>query len=499
MGIVGSAYLAALVAVWAAHDVATPATTWPRALAEAGDLLLLTAGSLHYRAQFEWLPVGVGLLGLGAMLALAWTLFRPLALPLERPGSAARRRARELVEHHGDDTLSYFKLREDKLYLFTEDGSAFLGYRVESGVLLVSGDPVGPRDARPELAAATLALARAHGLRVGVLGASEDAVGVWRAAGLRSLYIGDEAIVELARFSLEGRRIRKVRQSVHRLERAGYRIELRELGDLEPATLAELEAVAVRFLRGAPDRSFAWSMDTLRGAHQRDSVVVLARDATGAARGFLHFVPSFRRPAMSLSFMRRDRDTPNGLTEYLVASAIELLRERGIEELSLNFAAFARWMHSPVGARERAFGRLARVGSSRIQMESLYRFNAKFLPRWDPRYLVFEGRLGLLRAGLASMWIEGQAPRPHPRDARVRGDWPPACRVADDRPSLAHRLRSAALESKPVGVAQRRHEAHGPGVVTVGPDLVSAALLGLVERPVGGVEEPGEADVGAGG
>ena len=118
--------------------------------------------------------------------------------------------------------------------------------------------------------------------------------------------------------------------------------------------------------------------------------------------------------------MRRDRDTPNGLTEYLVASAIELLRERRIEELSLNFAAFARWMHSPIGARERALGRLARVGSSYIQMESLYRFNAKFLPRWDPRYLVYEGRLGLLRAGLASMWIEGQAPRPLPGRATAR-------------------------------------------------------------------------------
>ena len=42
---------------------------------------------------------------------------------------------------------------------------------------------------------------------------------------------------------------------------------------------------------------------------------------------------------MSLSFMRRDRETPNGLTEFLVVSAIQLLGERGIEELSLNFAA----------------------------------------------------------------------------------------------------------------------------------------------------------------
>ena len=82
--------------------------------------------------------------------------------------------------------------------------------------------------------------------------------------------------------------------------------------------------------------------------------MVVARDGDGRARGFLHFVPAYGRPAMSLSAMRRDRDTPNGLTEFLVVRAIEQLGERGIDELSLNFAAFARWLHTPRGRRSSA-------------------------------------------------------------------------------------------------------------------------------------------------
>ena len=54
-----------------------------------------------------------------------------------------RRAARELINRHGADTLAYFKLRRDQHYLFSPDGRAFVGYRVEAGVLLVSGDPVG--------------------------------------------------------------------------------------------------------------------------------------------------------------------------------------------------------------------------------------------------------------------------------------------------------------------------------------------------------------------
>jgi lysyl-tRNA synthetase class 2 len=124
---------------------------------------------------------------------------------------------------------------------------------------------------------------------------------------------------------------------------------------------------------------------------------------------------------VSLSFMRRDPGTPNGLMEFMVVRAVELLRERGLSEMSLNFATFAKWMHSPERRAERVLGKLVALGNPFFQIESLYRFNAKFFPRWEPRYLVYEGALGLPRASIAAMWAEGQLPKPslRPRDRTV--------------------------------------------------------------------------------
>jgi lysyl-tRNA synthetase class 2 len=414
VALAGASVIAAVVAIGSPTG-----TTVVAVFHETVDLLVWSRGPISFHDELRWIPYAAGAIGTGTLLAAAYLLFRPLAAPRLLPDPELRRTAEALVRGHGTDTLAFFKLRGDLHYLFSDDRRAFVAYRVESGVLLLAGDPVGAADAIPAVVRAVVRHAERHGLLLGAVGVAEHLLSLYRQAGLRSLYMGDEAIVETAKFSLEGRAIRKVRQSVSRLEKAGYSIELRGLDDLEHDELDELEHVAEVWREGAPERGFSMAMDALNGEHE-DSLVVVARDETGAARGFLHFVPSYGRPAMSLSFMRRDKSAPNGLTEFLVVRAIELLRERGVEEMSLNFAAFARYLHSPRNRRERLLARILRVANEWFQIESLYRFNAKFSPRWEPRYMLYEGSvLGLPRTGLAAMWVEGQLPKPRRRSDRA--------------------------------------------------------------------------------
>ena len=118
--------------------------------------------------------------------------------------------------------------------------------------------------------------------------------------------------------------------------------------------------------------------------------------------------------------MRRHPESPNGLTEYMIVKTIEDLRHRGVKEFSLNFAAFARLLHSPEGVAERLVRRLLQVADSFFQIERLYRFNEKFNPRWEARYLMHEGALTLPRTALATLWVEGQLPKPPPLRSKTR-------------------------------------------------------------------------------
>ncbi len=393
-------------------------------LRTTADLLLWEPSPIVFRDEFSNLPEAIGVVSILGVVGVAWLLFRPLAPPLRLPEEEERTRAREVVTHHGTDTLSYFKLRADKHYLWSDDRSSFLGYRIENGVFLVSGDPVGTPDAVPGLVGKALNYAETHSLRFAVVGASAALAELCRKAGLRSLYIGDEAIVDPCAFSLEGRPIRKVRQSVSRMEKAGVSVELLELGAADPGLLTELDAVSTAWLGGGRERGFSMALDRLGGQLQHDSLLVVARDQSGRVCGFLQLVPAGEGKRMSLALMRRLPDAANGLMEYLIVRTIGELRERGVRELSLNFAAFGRYLRSPGTVGERLLARVLHTGDRWFQIERLHRFNSKFFPVWQPRYLVYQTLTSLPRTALAVLWVEGQAPRPRLRErGSARGLW----------------------------------------------------------------------------
>jgi lysyl-tRNA synthetase class 2 len=416
----GAAVGVAGTAVWIGAPVGTSFGTIMRTTA---DLFFWRAAPIRFHDELAHLGLAVGILGGLTVFGVATVLFRPLRAPRSFPDASTRADAVRLVRRHGSDTLAYFKLRRDKHYLFSPDRAAFLGYRVENGVLLVSGDPIGPSSSLPALLRALSDFAERRALTIAALGVSERLRPLFAQLGLRSLYLGDEAIVETERFSLEGRAIRKVRQSVSRLDKAGFDATLHRVSRLDEASLAELERVAGAWRDGAPERGFSMALDTLRADDACGSIVLIARDGDGVIRGFLQFVPAYGRAAMSLSAMRRERETPNGLTEFMIVRAIELMRDRGVRELSLNFAAFARVIHSPSCLPERALRKGLLLADRFFQIESLYRFNAKFQPRWEPRYFMYDGVRRLPRAALAAMWAEGQLPRPsvgRPASAALR-------------------------------------------------------------------------------
>jgi lysyl-tRNA synthetase class 2 len=168
---------------------------------------------------------------------------------------------RTLLEKHGArDSLGYFALRADKSLIFSPSGKAAIAYRVLSGVSLASGDPLGDPEAWPGAIAAWLADARRHGWRPSVIGCSEQGGRVYQRHGLDAIELGDEAIIDVANFSLDGRAMRGVRQAVGRVGRAGYVCDIGRQSDLPPSVVQEAARAAHRFRDGEAERGFSMAL-----------------------------------------------------------------------------------------------------------------------------------------------------------------------------------------------------------------------------------------------
>jgi lysyl-tRNA synthetase class 2 len=340
---------------------------------------------------------------------------------LLRPGERVPSRTEEddgelralLARYGSGDSLGYFALRSDKSLIWAPNRKAVVAYRVVNGVSLASGDPIGPESAWPEAIAAWLSDSARHGWTPAALGCGAAAGRAYRKAGLDVIELGDEAVVESAKFTLDGRPMRSVRQAVNRMQRAGYTCELVRQRDMSEELLAGVMQAADAFRDGAVERGFSMALSRLGDPRDGDCLWALCRDGERRLRGLLRFVP-WGGDGFSLDVMRGDRTADNGLTELMVVQVLAASSELGIRRVSLNFAVlrsvFARAEDLGAGPVLRLWHRVLKSASRLWQIESLYRANAKYQPDWHPRYLCFPVARDLPRIAIAVLSAEAFLP-----------------------------------------------------------------------------------------
>lgn len=362
----------------------------------------------------------LGLFGALALIAAATVLFRSQRLK-SLMTAEDERLIRALIDRFGDDdSLAYFSTRRDKAVVFAPDGRAAITYRVELGVGLAGGDPVGDPESWPGAIAEFLTLCERYGWHPAAMGASERGAAAYDAAGFGTLNIGDEAIIHTREFSLSGPTMKSVRQAVTRNRRAGVRVRVRRHSELSTEEMAQSMALADAWRDTDEERGFAMALSRLGDPADGNCLLVEAiqeqPDGTERVIGMLSFVPWGRR-AVSLDLMRRDRNGVNGVVETMIAELCRQSEQVGVTEVSLNFATFRAFFEQggQIGAGPvmRASYSILMFGSRFFQMESLYKSNAKYLPDWQPRFLCFEDARMLPRAGLASIITEGFVRLPH--------------------------------------------------------------------------------------
>ncbi|WP_421743396.1 bifunctional lysylphosphatidylglycerol flippase/synthetase MprF [Cellulomonas sp.] len=336
------------------------------------------------------------LLAVGGLAALLWSLLSPRRPQRLSPQDhlEERERARLVVQEHGGGTLDYFALRDDKDWFFT--GRSVVAHSVRGGVCLVSPDPIGPPEEKVLAWAEFLDHADDFGWSVAVIGAAADWLPEYESSGLRTVYLGDEAIVDCPTFTLEGRSHKSLRQAVNRIDRAGYVTTFHDPAALDGELRAMIEAMSEESRQGDVERGFSMTLSRLFQPADTGLMLSVTRDPAGRVDAFCQWVPATDIGGWSLDVMRRRTDTeglPNGLIDATIVATITHLAGRGERGLGLNFAMMREVLEGDpqAGSRMDALARpiLQRL-SQGTQMGTLSTFNEKFDPGWVPRYVVLD-------------------------------------------------------------------------------------------------------------
>jgi lysyl-tRNA synthetase class 2 len=363
----------------------------------------------HSEKTADLLSFTLGTFGFFIILVPIWTYFRRVK-PIARMSEDDVEQVRKLIKHDTEqDSLGYFATRRDKSVIWAPNRKAGIAYRVQGGVMLASGDPFGEYSLWPDAIDAFIAMAEEHAWTPAVMGCSDHGGEVWvEHAGMTAIDIGDEAIIRVKDFTLEGRPMANVRQMVNRIRRKGYSCKTYKWSDLDEETKAELRKLAHEWRYGVAERGFSMSMDRFGEDADPDTYITIAR-REGEIKGLLYYVP-WTTDGLSLDRMQRERGTDPGVNELMIVETVEWAREHGFTRVSLNFAAFRslfdRADKISAGPITRGTRNLIRFFSNFFQVESLYRFNAKFQPDWETRYVLYPRATDLPKVGWAALRAE---------------------------------------------------------------------------------------------
>ena len=401
------------IGFWFLDEEFLEGTSATRSVANAARLLfLLPTGLEPVSRHGRWFVESVRI---AALLVVMTALVRLVATVVVRRGHRVSEEAvvRDLLDRHATTALAHFQLLDDKLWFV--EGEAFVGYVVQGTVALALGGPIGAPDARVQVARSFVEFCQANGWTPAFHQLTDADAAELRGLGVRTIKIGEEAVVDVQHFDVEGKEFKSLRSALRRVERGGGHIELHRPPHA-PELLHELRAVSDAWLASGGHRERTFTLGRFDAGYLNGTTIMTVVQDGGIV-AFANILPSYRSDDGNFDLMRRRPDAPNGVMDYLFVALIDHFRSEGRTGMNLGLAPLSGLDgDSPA---DRALRLVYERGRTVFNFEGLRRFKEKWQPRWEDRWLGYLADTDLPRVA-AAVTRAGELPDPRSPAARLR-------------------------------------------------------------------------------
>ncbi|MCY1664346.1 phosphatidylglycerol lysyltransferase domain-containing protein [Rhizobium sp. SL86] len=326
------------------------------------------------------------------LIAGAWA-GRRFVGPMRRRKTAvcpvALEKAVAILNEQGNASAGLVRLG-DKQILLSDAGDAFIMFGCHGQSQIALFDPVGPKEAWHDLVLKFVRDAKRQGRRPVFYQVSPQFLPIAVEAGLNPYKLGEQAIVDLKGFSLQGGEWLKLRRSINRAERDGLEFSLLS-PDAVPAVLDELRGVSNAWLAAHNAAEKGFSLGTFRDAYvAAQSVAVIRMEGRIVAFASIMTAPADGDAFIDL--MRHIPGTHRGMMDLLFVKIMERLKADGFRTLNMGMAPLAGLPNGDYAPLWNQIGRQVFENGERFyNFRGVLAFKSKFDPKWESRYLVVSG------------------------------------------------------------------------------------------------------------
>lgn len=348
----------------------------------------------------QWFLDSLYLITLTAVSYSLFALFRPVLYRF-RTAPSERERAAEIVHRHGRSSLDYFKSWPDKSIFFAQSQNSFVAYRVGANFAVALGDPVGPEAEMEQTIREFMEFCRENDWGVAFHQTLPDFLELYQNCGLRKLKIGDDAIVDLAKFSLEGKERKEFRNIVNKMEKSGVRVTMYE-PPVPEEIIKQIKEVSDEWLEIPGRRERRFTLGLFEPNYVRSTPVFVAAEREGKIFAFVNIIPSYAKGEATIDLMRRRTEAPHGVMDYLFVKLLLYFKEKGFTRYNFGMAPMSGFQEKEEASpEEKAIHYFFQHLNFMFSYTGLRAYKAKFASFWEPRYDVLRSLLDLPRLALA--------------------------------------------------------------------------------------------------
>lgn len=368
---------------------------WQSVVYTIQNYFMISSDSLVPASKFaSKFLLSINISGFFSIAFLIYTFVRTY-VPHDNISEEERKLAEELIQVHGCSALDHFKISEDKIIYVSESRKAFVSYRISGNFAVVLENPVAenPEEMRDCIIEFDQ-YCYESGMKSIYYRVPEESLEIYKQLKRKSLFLGQEGVVDLTTFKLEGGARKPMRNAINKVIDRGFKATIHE-APVKDGILQKIKSVSDEWLEDMERTEIIFSQGMFDWAELKQQTIITVENAEEKIVAFLNIIPDYAPNESTYDLIRKTADAPNGIMDFILVELFKYLREKQIRYVNLGFAPMSG-LDDPHTFPEKSMKFAYEKIRSFSHYKGLRDYKEKFDPTWYNKYLIYQHDYDLL-------------------------------------------------------------------------------------------------------